>query len=81
MGFDEVAVVSHIFMPLTVVIQQTYRIGEIGARMLVERVKHLHEKKREFSEVRHVSVKTKLLVGDSCGAKLKVKTKTKQGIN
>lgn len=80
-GFDEVAVVSHIFMPLTVVIQQTYRIGEIGARMLVERVKHLHEKKREFSEVRHVSVKTKLLVGDSCGAKLKVKTKTKQGIN
>lgn len=80
-GFDEVAVVSHIFMPLTVVMQQTYIIGEIGARMLIERVKHLHEKKREFSEVRHVSVKTKLFVGDSCGAKLKVKTKTKQGIN
>lgn len=79
-GFDEVAVASHIFMPLTVVMQQTYRIGEIGASMLIERVKHLHEKK-EFLEVRHVSVKTKLLVGDSCGAKLKVKTKTNQGIN
>ena len=79
-GFDEVALASHIFMPLTVVMQQSYRIGEIGARMLVERVKHLH-KKKEFLEVRHISVKTKLLVGDSCGAKLKVKTKTSQGIN
>jgi len=71
-GFDEVALASHIFMPLTVVMQQSYRIGEIGARMLIERVKHLHEKK-EFLEVRHISVKTKLLIGDSCGAKLKSK--------
>jgi len=52
--------------------QQSYRIGEIGARMLIERVKHLHEKK-EFLEVRHISVKTKLLIGDSCGAKLKTR--------
>ena len=37
--------------------------------------------KKEFLEVRHISVKTKLLVGDSCGAKLKVKTKTSQGIS
>jgi len=71
-SFDEVALVSHIFIPLTVVMQQTYRIGEIGARMLIERVKHLREKK-EFSEVRHILVKTKLFIGDSCGAKLKNK--------
>jgi len=71
-GFDEVAVASHIFMPLTVVAQQSYRIGEIGARMLIERVRYLHEKK-EFSEIRHISVKTKLLIRDSCGAKLKIK--------
>jgi len=69
-GFDEVAVASHIFMPLTVVVQQTYKIGEIGARMIIERVKHLRGKK-DFSETRHISVKTKLLVRDSCGAKLK----------
>ena len=72
-SFDEVALASHIFMPLTVVIQQSYRIGEIGARMLIERVKHLHEKK-EFLEVHHILVKTKLLIGDSCGAKLKSKS-------
>lgn len=73
-GFDEVAVASHIFMPLTVVVQQVYKIGEIGARMIIERVKHLHEKK-DFLETRHISVKTRLLVRDSCGAKLKGRAK------
>jgi len=73
-GFDEVAVASHIFMPLTVVAQQVYKIGEIGARMIIERVKRLHEKK-DFLETRHISVKTKLLIRDSCGAKLKGRVK------
>ena len=73
-GFDEVAVASHIFMPLTVVAQQVYKIGQIGARMIIERVKRLHEKK-DFLETRHISVKTKLLIRDSCGAKLKGRVK------
>ncbi|TET94386.1 LacI family transcriptional regulator [Candidatus Aerophobetes bacterium] len=73
-GFDEVAVASHIFMPLTVVVQQAYKIGEMGARMIIERVKHLHQKK-DCLETRHISVRTKLLVRDSCGAKLKGRVK------
>ena len=73
-GFDEVAIASHIFMPLTTVVQQAYKIGEMGARMIIERVKHLREKK-DFLETRHISVKTKLLIRDSCGAKLKGRVK------
>jgi len=72
-GFDEVTMISHIFMPLTAVKQQTYKMGQIGVRMLVERIEHLHEKKKEFPEIRHVSVKTELLIRDSCGARLKDK--------
>ena len=69
-GFDEIAIVSHIFIPLTVVAHQAYKIGEMGAQLIIERAKHFHERK-EFLETRHISVKTKLLIRDSCGAKLK----------
>jgi DNA-binding LacI/PurR family transcriptional regulator len=66
-GFDEVAIVSQVLIPLTVVTQQTYQIGEIAAEILIEKLRKGKNNKAHVSEIRHVVVKPELIVRESCG--------------
>lgn len=62
-GFDDFEWTVAFQPRLTTVAQPTYEIGEIAARMLVERIEH-----RTTSEPRRVVVPPRLIVRQSCGS-------------
>jgi LacI family transcriptional regulator len=62
--FDDIPWGARVNPPLTAVAQPTYDLGVSAARLLLDRI---HEPDRP---VRHVALKTILIVRDSCGVHL-----------
>ena len=62
--FDDIPWGARVNPPLTAVAQPTYDLGVSAARLLLDRI---HEPDRP---VRHVALKTELIVRDSCGIHL-----------
>jgi len=63
-GFDDVSLAAHSHPPLTTVRQPIYEIGQRVCRMLVQLIEG------ETLEERHVILKPRLVVRESCGAKV-----------
>lgn len=64
-GYDDIPMAELIHPPLTTVAQPTYQMGELAARLLMERLEG-----RAGPEPRRVVLEARLVVRESCGAAL-----------
>lgn len=65
-GFDDMPWATSLQPPLTVVAQPTFEMGEIAARLLIDRIKNPKD------PIKQVMLETRLIIRESCGGLGKV---------
>jgi len=64
-GFDDMPWATSLEPPLTVIAQPTYEMGEISAKLLLDRIKLPND------PIKEVLLETKLIIRESCGGLIK----------